>query len=145
MRSKQKAQNMVKSRQALSGSIVAMSLFIRERKMLIEQTVKDYLDSVLNNTGIKVYPEIPKNPPEKFVVFKLIDRGRENMINEVTFEFYSYGNNTLEAAEVDESLRNAMDNIVTINDISCHYGGGNNSPDTTLKRYRYRSYYNLYY
>ena len=52
---------------------------------MIETTVKNYLDSVLE--GIPVYLEVPKPMPEKFIVFQMIDGGVDDLINEVTFEF----------------------------------------------------------
>lgn len=110
---------------------------------MIEQTVKEYLDTVLED--VKVFLEIPKQMPDKFILFQLIDRGIENRINEVTLEFRSYAPTKYEAALLDEKLRDAMESMHEGTDISCHLGGGNDDPDTTLKKYRYRSYYNLYY
>lgn len=113
--------------------------------MLIEQTVKEYLDTVYANTGIGVYLEIPKSMPDKFIVFQLIDRDEENLIDEVTIEFRSYAPSKLEAATLDESLREAMKTLHEGSSITCKLGGGNDDTDTVLKKYRYRCYYNLYY
>lgn len=111
--------------------------------MLIEQTVLEYLESVLNTT--EIYLELPKTIPDTFVLMRVIDRGKENHINEVTIEFSSYGLTKLSAATLDEMVRSAMDDIITLPEISCRFGGGNDNPDTTIKRPRYRCYYNLYY
>ena len=113
--------------------------------MLIEQTVKDYLDTVFAEDEVPVYLETPQTLPSKFIVFTLIDRGKENHINEATLEFMSYADSKYDSALLDEKLREVMEEIVTYPDISCHYGGGNDNPDNTLKKYRYRSYFNLYY
>lgn len=110
--------------------------------MLIEQTVKEYLDSKLN---VSVELEMPETMPDSFVVAQVIARGKENHINEVTMEFLSYAESNYKAALLDEAVREAMESIVELPDISCHFGGGNNNFDTTNKRYRYRCYYNLYY
>lgn len=110
---------------------------------MIEQTVKEYLDTVLED--VKVFLEIPKQMPDKFIVFQLINRGIENRINEATLEFRSYAPTKYEAALLDEKLRDAMESMHEGTDISCRLGGGNDDPDTTLKKYRYRCYYNLYY
>ena len=110
---------------------------------MIEKTVLDYLIEELETND--VYLEMPNELPDQFVVFRVMDRGKTDQINAVTMEFYSYGRTKLEAAQLDEKLREAMDNIVTLPDISCHFGGGNDNPDTTIKRPRYRAYYNLFY
>lgn len=110
--------------------------------MLIEQTVLEYLQSELNMSD--VYLEIPDQIPELFVLFRVIERGKENQINAVTIEFMSYAQTKYEAAALDALVREAMENISTL-DLSVHFGGGNDNPDTTLKLPRYRSYFSLYY
>ena len=110
---------------------------------MIEKTVLDYLMDELSMTDI--YLEFPNDLPNEFIVFHIVDRGKTDQINEVTMEFFSYGLTKLDAAKLDEKLREAMENIVTLPDISCRFGGGNDAPDTTIKRPRYRAYYNLFY
>lgn len=110
---------------------------------MIETTVKNYLDSVLE--GIPVYLEVPKPMPEKFIVFQMIDGGVDDLINEVTFEFRSFANTKYDAALVDEALRDAMGLMNEGTDITCKIGGRNDDQDSVLKKYRYRCYYNLYY
>lgn len=110
---------------------------------MIEETVKNYLETVIED--IPVYLETPKDMPEKFIVFQTIDRGKENHINEVTLEFRCFANSKYDAAVLDEALRSAMEAFHEGTDISCHLGGGNDDQDSVLKKYRYRSYFNLYY
>lgn len=111
--------------------------------MIIEAKIIAYLSDRL---GMDVYPEIPKNPPERFAAVQIVDRSRENMIDAVTAEIYSYGKSKLDTIELDSLVREAMLDISAEPDImACHFGGGNDSPDTALKRYRYRSYFNITY
>lgn len=111
--------------------------------MIIETKIIAYLSGKL---GMDVYPEIPKNPPERFVAVQIVDRSRENMIDAVTVEIYSYAESKLETIELDELVREAMLDMPHDPDISsCKLGGGNDSPDTALKRNRYRSYFNITY
>ena len=109
---------------------------------MIETTVKTYLDTALE--GIPVYLETPNDTSGKFIVFQLIERGKEDLINEATLEFRSYADSKYDAAALDEALREAMDTL-NESEITTKLGGGNDDPDTTLKKYRYRCYYNLYY
>lgn len=110
---------------------------------MIETTVKEYLETVIE--GIPILLETPKNLPDRFIVFQLIDRGKEDQINAVTLEFRCFAGSKYDAALLDETLRSAMESLHENTDISCHIGGGNDDQDSALKMYRYRSYYNLYY
>ena len=112
---------------------------------MIEETVKAYLDTVFGESGIPVLLETPTNLPAKFIVFQLIDRGEENHINEVTIEFRSFADSKYDAAVLDETLRTALKTWNEGSDITIHLGGGNDDQDSTLKKYRYRCYYNFYY
>lgn len=111
--------------------------------MLIEKTIRDYLLGKIQNIPIEV--EEPTNE-NTYIVFRVIERGKLDLINSVTVEFFCYGKSKFEAASLDEELRTAMENIVELGSIfSSKIGGGNDSFDTELKKYRYRSYFNLTY
>lgn len=111
--------------------------------MLIEKTVRDYLLNKIPNVPIDV-----KEPTgeSKYITFRVIDRGKLDLINAVTIEFYCYGKSLFEAAALDEELRSAMEEIVELDSIfSSKIGGGNNDYNTDLDKNRYRSYFNLTY
>lgn len=111
---------------------------------MIEKTVLDYLKTKLNMTN--VYLETPKTLPDEFIVFTLVDRDRLNLIDTVTVEFFSYSTSKLNACRLDQNVRNAMYDITDLADVSASkLGGANDSYDTTLKRYRYRCYFNVTY
>lgn len=110
---------------------------------MIEETVLEYLQEALNIE--EVFLEIPRQIPSQFIVLRITDRGRENLINEVTVEIMSYAESKYSAALLDENVRAAMDQIQSLTNISCRFGGGNDTQDTTIKKARYRCYYNLYY
>lgn len=111
---------------------------------MIEYIVSEYLREALGMDA--VYLETPKDLPEEFVVFHVVDRSRERLIDAVTIELYSYGLTHEKAAQLDERVRGAMYDITGLDEVSAsRLGGGNDAPDTTLKRYRYRSYFNLTY
>lgn len=111
--------------------------------MLIEKTIRDYLLEKIKNVPIEVQEPTGES---KYIVFEVIDRGKEDHINAVTVEFYSYGKSKLEAAALDEELRTAMENIVELDSIfSSKLGGGRDDYNEELKKYRYRSYFNIFY
>ena len=111
--------------------------------MIIEKIILDYLTTVLS---VPVKVETPTEDLTEYVVFRLYDRGKENHINSATIEFECYSDSKYNAAVLDEELRVAMENIVVLNEISASkFGGGSDDIDSTLKRYRYRSFFNLFY
>ena len=111
--------------------------------MIIEAKIKDYLSSKI---PYPVHTETPKSVEAQYVQFSIIDRGREDYIDAVTVEFYSYGASMVDAATVDEDLRNAMFDFIEEPDIShVDLGGGEYEYDTTLKKHAYRSYFNIFY
>lgn len=111
---------------------------------MIEVTILNYLKTKLSMSDI--YLEIPKSIPDEFIVFQVVDRERENLIDAVTVEIYSYSTSKENACALDESVRNAMYDFTEEDDISAsRLGGGNDAHDTTLKRYRYRCYFNITY
>lgn len=113
--------------------------------MLIEERVKSFLDVEFSEDNIGIYLETPAELPASFVVFQTVERTKENLINGVTLEFLSYAPSKYESAVLDEKVREAMEKLNKTTDITASLGGGNDSPDTSLKRYRYRCYYNLYF
>lgn len=112
--------------------------------MLIEKVVLDYLKTELDTDN--VYVEVPYPMPDEFVTIQTTGRGKENQINAVTLDIRSYAETKYEAAVLDEKVREAMEKIIELDNISSSkLGGGNDSPDTTTKRHRYRCFYNLFY
>ena len=113
--------------------------------MLIEERIKNFLDVEFSEDDIGVYLETPAMLPSSFVVFQVVERSKENMINGVTIELLSYAPSKYESAVLDEKVRDAMEKLNNTTDITASLGGGNDNIDTSLKMYRYRCYYNLYY
>lgn len=111
---------------------------------MIETKLLAYLKDKLNTNHI--YLETPKTLPKSFVVFQIVDRSRENLIDAVTVRLWSYASTKAETAVLDDSVRKAMYDFTDIDDISSSTIGGNtDSFDTSLKLYRYTSYFNITY
>lgn len=93
-----------------------------------------------------VFLETPKSFSGDFVVLQIVDRSQENHVDAVTAAIYSYADSKLDSATLDERVRKAMEDFDEVTDISsCRISGGNDAPDTALKKYRYRSYFNITY
>lgn len=111
--------------------------------MIIETIVLDYLTA---NLSVPAATEIPTGDFTDCVVFRVTDRDKRNHLEMATLEFESFSTSKYNAAVIDEELRQVMEEIVELNEISASkFGGGNDEIDSTLKRYKYRSFFNLYF
>ena len=110
---------------------------------MIEKTVISYLNSQLN---VPVFMEKPENKPEKYVVISKLDSGRTDLIDAVTLNLTSYAPSLLEAAELDEQVKNKMFGIITLGNVSSSkLGGGGQAIKTDVKGYAYYCVFNLFY
>ena len=110
---------------------------------MIETTVLNYLDGVLTEPCSM---EVPENPPETFVVIEKTGSSRANRVNSATFAIQSYAGTMEKAAELNEKVKTAMDNIITLSDIGGVYLNSDyNFTNTQTEKYRYQAVYVLYY
>lgn len=110
---------------------------------MIEKIVLQYLDAALD---VPVRMEVPKDPPERFVVIEKTGSARTNRVNEATFAIQSYAGRMVDAAELNESVKAAMDNIITLNEIGgVRLNSDYNFTNTTMERYRYQAVYVVSY
>lgn len=110
---------------------------------MIEVTVKEYLDGELT---VPVYLEEPKNKPPEYVVLQVIDNGRINQIDAVTFNIISYATSLYNASELNQAVKDAMYDIVRLDSVSSSKcGGGGQAINTVTKQYAYECVFNLYY
>lgn len=110
---------------------------------MIEKIVLDYLKSILD---IPVYMEVPDKEPNKYVLIEKTGSSAENYINSATFALQSYAESLYLAAELNEKVKTAMDNIIILDSISkSDLNSDYNFTDTTKKKYRYQAVYELFY
>lgn len=108
---------------------------------MIEKIVYDYLTGCLD---VPVYLEEPKDKPESYVMIEKTGSNRENHINQSTLALQSYATSLYLAAKLNEKVKECMDEIVMLGDISqSNLNGDYNYTDSTTKRYRYQAVYNL--
>ena len=73
---------------------------------MIEVTVRNYLK---NRLDVPVYiGEEPENKPSEYVTLEVIDGGRINMIDAVTFNIISRSGTLQEASELNDAVKDAM-------------------------------------
>lgn len=111
---------------------------------MIEQIVLDYLNSNLQN--VSAFTEIPKEPPTSFVLIEKTGGGKDNYIERATITVQSYAESMYKAALLNEEVKELMENIITLNQISrCKLNSDYNFTDTRRKQYRYQAVFNLVY
>lgn len=110
---------------------------------MIETTVLDYLSSALSEPCSL---EVPERPPARFVLLEKTGSSRKNFINTATFAVQSYAPSLFEAAELNERVKAAMDDLIQLPDIiSSDLDSDYNFTDTSTKRYRYQAVYDIIY
>ena len=110
---------------------------------MIETTVLNYLSEELAEP---CYMEVPAEPPATFVVIDKTGSSRLNLVNEATMAIQSYAATKAQAAELNERVKSAMDNIITLADIGgVKLNSDYNFTNTQTKKYRYQAVYVLTY
>jgi len=108
---------------------------------MIEKIVLDYLHTAL---FVPVYMELPENPPDTFVLVEKTGSSRANRVNRATMAVQSWAGSLLDAAELNERVKTAMDELAVFDDVSaCRLNSDYNFTDTTTKHYRYQAVFDL--
>lgn len=110
---------------------------------MIEKTILDHLKTELS---VPVHLEKPDPAPTKYVLFEKTGSGRSNGLINSTFAFQSYAGSLYEAAALNERVKDAVDSLITLDDISAvKLNSDYNFTDTVTKKYRYQAVYDIYH
>lgn len=110
---------------------------------MIETVVRNYLNSTL---PVPAYMEKPEREPGRYVLIEKTGSGLKNHIQSATLAIQSHAESLYEAANLNEKVKNAMNNIVILDFIgSSDLNSDYNFTDTTKKKYRYQAIYDLTY
>ena len=103
---------------------------------MIEVIVKKFLDGMLD---VPSFFEHEPNMPESYVILEKTGSGG-------SFAFQSYASSLQKAAELNERVKKAVENLITVNEISgVHHNSDYNFTDTDTKQYRYQAVYDINY
>lgn len=110
--------------------------------MTIIEAVWDYLTEEL--TGVPVYTEIPETMPDTFVLIEKTSGGETNFIQKSMITIQSWASSLAEADTLNETVKTAMRNVVTVDMItSCRLNSDYNYTDTGAKNYRYQAVFDI--
>lgn len=118
---------------------------------MIEKTVLEYLTDKLNIPVLMELPEVPSEDfpvmPDQFVVLEKIASSKTNHVKNDSIAIQSYSLTRLyDAAALDETVRDAMDDIIALDEIGgVRLASNYNFTDTDTKRYRYQCVYDIYH
>ena len=110
--------------------------------MNIESIIINFLRQKLETDS--VYGEIPDSPTGEFFVVDKTGSSTKEHICTSTIAIQSYGESKANAAESNESMKRAMENIVELNEIcSCTLETDYNHTNIARKQYRYQAVYHV--
>jgi hypothetical protein len=112
---------------------------------MIEKVILDYLQAQLNPVPVGLQEPSNQNPtPENFVVIQRTGGGEDNKIKSATFAIQSYGATLLDACQLNESVKSAMENIIELNSISrCKLQSDYEYTKLSTKHPRYQAVFDI--
>lgn len=106
--------------------------------MMIEEKLYRFLKTKLD--GVTVCLERPETKPEYYVLLQRTGGTEINYISSATIDIISKAPTLYKAMELDEKVRTAMRDFVSVDNVSsCTLNASGNWTDTTTHEYRYHS------
>lgn len=105
---------------------------------MIETVLLNYLNSA--GLSAQVHMEQPAKKPSAFYILEKTGGSQTNHINESNFTVQSYADSLANAAHMNEDIKQAMLNAITLDEISrVELNSNYNYSDPTTKQYRYQA------
>ena len=110
---------------------------------MIETIILNHLVAALD---VPIMMEVPKNPPDTFVVLEKTGGGQRNRIHSALFAVQSYAPSLLQAAQLDDRAIEAMEALAELDSVgACRLVRDYNFTDTESRRYRYQAVFEITY
>lgn len=108
---------------------------------MIEAIIRNYLEEKLD---VPVFMEKPETKPMSYVLVDLTGCTRNRKLFHSMIAIQSYADTMFEAAKLDEQVLEAMDGIITLDEItSIGLNSSYEFTDTSEKKYRYQAVYDI--
>ena len=108
---------------------------------MIERTILDYLSEKLS---VLVRLEEEPDMPDEYVLIEKTGGKKTNYISRATIAIQSYAKSLYRAMQINEDVKAALEEIVTLDEISrCSQNSDYNYTDTTRKKYRYQAVFDI--
>lgn len=111
---------------------------------MIETLVMNYLEEKM--TSVPVYLEYPEENLTKFIVIEKMGSSESNQIQRATIAVRSHGKTLGEAMELNESVKDAMKDMVELDAVSrVTRNSDYNFTDAERHEYRYQALFDITY
>lgn len=108
---------------------------------MIEQTIYEYLGEKLS---VPARLEEESDMPDEYVLIEKTGGEKTNYVSRATIAIQSYAKSLYRAMQINEDVKVAMEEIVTLDEISrCSLNSDYNYTDTTRKKYRYQAVFDI--
>lgn len=108
---------------------------------MIEIIIKNFLDTHLS---VSSFLEKKGEMPLSYVLFEKIGSSKSNHLLSSTFAFQSYAPSMYEAAKLNEQLKEVVERLIELNEISnVSLNSDYNFTDTETKEYRYQAVFDI--
>lgn len=108
---------------------------------MIEIIIKKYLDEHLT---VSSFLEKVEDMPDSYVLFEKTGSSKFNYLSSSTFDFQSYAPSMYEAAKLNEELKEIVEQLVILDEISgVSLNSDYNFTDTETKEYRYQAVFDI--
>ena len=108
---------------------------------MIEETVLDYLSEKI---PVMVRMEEELDMPAEYILVEKTGGRENNHIRRATIAVQSYAGSLYRAMQINERVKEAMNDIVVLDEISrCTLNSDYDYTDTTRKKYRYQAVFDI--
>lgn len=108
---------------------------------MIEEVILGYLNEYLS---VPAFLERKGKMPDRYVLFEKTGGSKRNHLPSATFAFQSYGKSMYEAAILNKELKQVIENMIAVDEISkVKLNSDYNFTDTTTKEYRYQAVFDI--
>ena len=110
---------------------------------MIEKILLEYMDVVLD---VPVYMTRPEDVPDSYVLIEKTGGELRDKLNASTFAFQSYAPTLLGAAELNETVKDAMESFAALPEVaSSKYSTDYNFTNPAGKQPRYQAIFKIYH
>lgn len=108
---------------------------------MIEKRIRDYLEDKLD---VPVRMEEEESLSGRYIIVEKTGGSKRDHLASAILTIQSYAPTLYEAAELNEIVKNKMENIIELDDISkCELNSDYNYTETKRKKYRYQAVYDI--
>jgi hypothetical protein len=108
---------------------------------MIEIIIKNFLDDHLS---VSSFLEKTGEMPKSYVLFEKTGSSKRNHLLSSTFAFQSYAPSMYEAANLNEELKEVVEQLISLDEISgLSLNSDYNFTDTETKEYRYQAVFDI--